>query len=268
MEFFELEKITKHLLEPQPKLASWIFDANNKMHENIRQGLLKIANKVIDETIANIKGLEVYDIVLTGSLPTYFYYDNSDVDIRILVRNKNCDDITRDADSLDAFLTIQKNILQARGYAFRYLDMTVDVKITSFPIEFVGLYSLIKNKFRVRPNKKIGANLITDDIMFAYDCQKNIIQKKIKRNDVRFEKVLALDDLYHQLYQSSYTGKIYKNYLIFKLLSKDGVLSQIQQSYVSCINQIFAFPSKQKISILTRIKRLFCIRKAICHDKL
>ena len=145
MKSFDFDATLDRFLTPQKVLSPLIFDDNEKMHEDIRQGLLKIADKIFELTIGKTNGLEPEDVCLIGSLSGY---------------------------------------------------------------------------------------------------------------------------LYHQLYQSSYTGKIYKNYLIFKLLSKDGVLSQIQQSYVSCINQIFAFPSKQKISILTRIKRLFCIRKAICHDKL
>ncbi|MBR2299026.1 MAG: hypothetical protein IJ870_00435 [Alphaproteobacteria bacterium] len=259
MEIFELENITKHLLNPQKKLPEWIFDKNGKMHENVRQGLLKIAQFVIDKTIADIKGLEVYDIVLTGSLPTYFYHKDSDIDMRILVKNKNCSDITTDTAGLDTFLTIQKNILKACGYAFKYLDLAVDVKITSVPIEYVGLYSLIKNRFRIHPNKKIGEGISINEVLDAYfQEQKNIIRdvKKIDICSEGLEKVFALDDLYHQIYKNSYITKIYKDYLIFKLVSKSGVLGNLIQTYIDKTNQVLSFPYEEKISLFMRIKRL------------
>ena len=271
MEFVDLENTITRLLNPREKLAPWIFDKNEKMHENVRQGLLKIANKVIKKTISHIDGLEVYDIVLTGSLPTYFYSDDSDIDIRILVRNKNCKDVTKEPTDLDAFLTIQKSMMEGYGYAFRYLDLDVDVKITYFPIEYVGLYSLKKNRFRVRPNKKIGAGLSVYEMTEAYLKEKKNILRSEKKINTRYgglEKVFALDDLYHQAYKKSYTTKIYKDYLVFKLLSKSGVLRKIIQNYIDKTNQALSFPNKEKFSILTRIKRLFYKNKGGCHDRI
>ncbi len=70
---FDLKAHIHRLLTTNETLDSRLFDKNDVLKENIRTGLLKITDKIIEKTVAGIDGLEVYDICLTGSASNYFY---------------------------------------------------------------------------------------------------------------------------------------------------------------------------------------------------
>jgi predicted nucleotidyltransferase len=63
------------------ELSREIFDFNNKLKPKIKDVLLEIAKKVLEELEEDI---EISDIVLTGSMANYTYNEASDLDLHIV----------------------------------------------------------------------------------------------------------------------------------------------------------------------------------------
>jgi len=235
---FNLEANVRRLLTPQEVLSSFIFNKNDVMRADVRDGLLKIADYIIRNTISDVEGLEVQDICLTGSMSGYLYRPKSDIDMRIVVKNKNNKALAKDKKLFDKFLSTQWRGLLAQGYGFRWQKRLVDVKISSSNIDFLSLYSIKDNKWLIKPQKDLK---ISEDEMIAY-YQKRRQQimdgyHKIKKKYRSVELSEKMGDLYTKTVLRSIDGHpSIKDYFVFKLLSDEGVLRKIGTESILAYN--------------------------------
>ncbi len=236
---FDLQATVHRLLTPQKTLAPWIFDQNNVMFEDVRLALLKICNKVVAETVADVEGLEVKDICLTGSSAGYFYHDRSDIDLRIEVHNQSSKELAKDRKHLDLFLATQLNGLIYQGYRFTFHKRLIDIKISSRQVDFTQLYSIKQNKWLIKPVQNFS---ISEQELIAYYQQRKSeilshfeqIQKKYFGQDLG----KALNDFYVATVMKSIAGKpLEKDYLVFKLLNYEHILKPIGAASIRAYNQ-------------------------------
>jgi len=176
-------KIHNHLC---PK----IFDLDKKIKSNIREKLLKIAYRVIDDLEEDVN---VEDITLTGSVANYNYTDESDIDLHIIFDFKQ---INKDKELVKKALDCNKFVWNMRHNIFIDThEIEVYYQDSNEPHTSTGVYSLIKNEWLVEP-KKYGFDVKVD---------KELIVKKIK-NYISFIKLLERDIEYHTTTQ--YASKI------------------------------------------------------------
>ena len=84
-----VERIAQSLLSPKERLNPLLFDENDVMHEEVRRSLLEFAQIYIDNIYGKFEDTVIKDISLAGSQASYFYHDNSDIDLVIDIQDKN-----------------------------------------------------------------------------------------------------------------------------------------------------------------------------------
>ena len=224
---FDAEKIINRLLTPQKVLSPLIFDDNDKMHEDIRQGLLKIANKIIQLTIGNTNGFEVKDICLTGSLSGYLYHEKSDIDMRIIIKNKDCKDLKKTKACIDLFLSTQFSFYRTKHYRFFFRKKLVDTKITSSHMDFVSLYSIVKNEWLIKPSPDTFKNISSKRLFNYYQKRKKEISDEFEyiKNHYKGQKLCNEIDAFY--IRTVLNKPTLRNHLTYKILSKEGVFRSI-----------------------------------------
>lgn len=253
-----VEEILDRIMRPQETLDSRIFDYKEEMLPEVREGLLRLANRVIRNVFVQIKGLEVYDICLSGSTASYFYHDKSDIDMRIEIHNKNCPFLPKDPALLDAFLSAMSGSFHRKGNSERYNGRFVDIKCSAKPVEIIGLYSVLKNKWRIYPNRDIYAKFSKEEILDMYYARK----AKIEADVENFKQTLSgvtlgrrLADYYEEQFDL-YAN--FKSYLVFKLLSKTKLLRSLGANSIriQCrALSLFTEDEQEKIKTLDETER-------------
>ena len=245
----ELKNIIRHLMTTQDVLPPWLFDTNEQMFESVRKKLLLVADFVIKKTLREEDGFELEDVCLTGSSAGYWYHQKSDIDLRLIVRNKNCKDITKDKIFLNKFLSTQTVGFFKNKYNLNYLKHHIDVKLSSLQLDFMGIYSIKNNKWLLRPDKNILNDISVEELIRDYTAYKNKVSSDFQ--DVLHKYFSAqLGDELDKLYLKNYFNKAdkenatVKDYLLFKILSKNGVLKQIGSNSILAYNKAFDFPNK------------------------
>ena len=110
------EKIEKH-----DRLNPLLFE-NNKLKDDVKEAIIKIANKFIDDLKEDGVKFKMKDIILVGSNVSYNYTEDSDLDIHIIA----------DKDSLDCSEEVY-NLLYG---AYRSLfNKNYDITIKDIPVE-------------------------------------------------------------------------------------------------------------------------------------
>lgn len=220
----EDEKIVSSFF-PKSNLCQLIFDDKMKMHDKIKNKLLEIADSYVD-----FMGIDffIHDIVLTGSLANYNWSEYSDVDIHIIV----------DFENQKYSSEIMKEFFDAKEKAWKSKH---NIKIKNFDVELYvqdtneeavssGIYSLLKNKWVIEPErKKVNINdkkILKKADLYAAKINKLISQSK--NNDINHE----LNILWNKLkkFRKCGLGKngeySYEN-LTFKLLRRNGYVEKL-----------------------------------------
>ena len=161
--------------KPKEELSTQIFADDSVMREDVQKALLKIANQFID-----FLGLEffIHDVVLTGSLANYNWSNFSDVDLHIVV---DFEESKHEYDLLKEFFDSKKNVwnekhsIKIKGY-----DVELYVQDISEPHVSSGVYSVLHNKWLVKP-KKEGFEL--DEKVL-----KQKVQSMMKKIDLTIEE--------------------------------------------------------------------------------
>lgn len=241
---FNLEQAVLKLLSPKQTLDQSLFDEHDAMKESVRLDLLKISDKVIEKTIGKINGLEVTDICLTGSASNYFYHEKSDIDLRIEVHNKHAKELAKDAYHFDKFLSTQIPALLAKGYKFIYQNRLVDIKMSSKQIDFVSLYSIKHNKWLIYPDQKVIEKITAADLISYYKKRKTEILSGVHTLKTKYKGADLgdkLEEFYVQNVNKSIVGSpTLEDYLVFKLLNKEGILKPIGSDSILAYNKAFS----------------------------
>lgn len=220
----------ERFLHPHERLAPFVFDDNDVMHENIRNKLLEISNFVIENTVNKFEGLEVEDICLIGSLSEYLYSEGSDFDIVIKVKNKADSFFNADEKTLIKIL----NFIYA-GFSENRLSFMVEGRLVDISLKhkIENYYSILHNKWvkndKLAPTQNIDLNFM----MYNYYDLLEKYAEFMLGFETRNGKY-SLEDCNKLL--EYYIGiVIYKNLstyqdrLIFKLLTAHGKIGEIGQ---------------------------------------
>ena len=243
VERFDIKKEIKRYLSPRKTLAPWIFDKKGVMHEDFRQGLMKIADKVIEETIGSVGGVEICDVLLTGSSSGYFYRDDSDIDMQIMARNVSCADFCDDEEKFNKFLVPLGFALREKKYIFQFQERFVDVKLSRYQMDFLSLYSIKNNQWLIKPNRNCAKGLDAKEVEAYYFEKKEALLKKLEAVRAENQTPESLEKLrkgLQEIYKEAYDNeKNFKDFIVAKLFNYEGMVKPLFREIIETYNKEF-----------------------------
>ena len=125
------------------------------MHPDVRSDLLKIMDDF--QTYMAIDDLQITDITVSGSNAAYSYTNHSDIDLHLVVDVPD-DQLQLYTELFDA----KKNLYNlTRHIKVRGFDVELYVQNSKNPVESMGIYSVLNNKWLSYP-RRVKAHI--DDI--------------------------------------------------------------------------------------------------------
>lgn len=238
-----VEDVARRLITPQKTLDPYLFDANGVIHEDIRTRLLHRTDFLIKNIVDKIAGLEVTDVCITGSAATYLYYDRSDIDMKIIVRNKSNPILTDRDEGLIEFLPMLANTHYVKNRSFYIDERFVDIKLSSHHVDILGLYSVLNKKWLITPNPNDTVGFSLEEILEQYHYEYAELQKLIKEHK-KYSVNSTLED-YHILldcYRDYLTNtNTVKDYIVYKLLNYKRALRTLGTISVNTCRKTLSF---------------------------
>jgi hypothetical protein len=220
-----MEENLNESLETHNTLNPKLFDEQDLLKEDVREGLIDIANTFIEDIKENDIPIEVMDLWLVGSNASYNYSDNSDIDVHIIA---NMDDI-----DCNGLLTIVYNYAKSdfnKKHKITVKGIPVEVYIESRSSSAItnGIYSLMNNEWVKFPEK------INIDIDFDPDTNE-LYKEKFEEvtsaieSDSSEEVQKTIDDLYLLRKSALSTdGEFGEGNLVFKEFRNNGMLEKLK----------------------------------------
>lgn len=219
--------------------------SNFELDIDVKDQLVQIAEDFYESLDLDAK---IQDIVLTGSLANYNWSEKySDFDLHILI---DFTDVNDDEELVKKFVDAaktnwnDKHNIEIKGY-----DVEIYVQDVDEPHQSSGVYSLLNNKWKVKPSKfdfKIDEKTIEKkarSIMSKIDLIEGQLdncpyEEFIEKVDKIWDKVKNLRK--EELYSSDKGAELSTGNLIFKLLRRNGYIEKIiklkRQSYDNQFN--------------------------------
>lgn len=213
-----------------------------KLKPEIRRTLLHAAKFFIETLDMEIFHPE--DILLTGSIANYNWSEYSDLDTHILADTK---DIDCNQDIVKSFFKLKSDkfndkIEDAEIYGS---DIELYVQDTTEEHASTGVYSLLRNKWVVEPNKENfdinleSVNKKKEKFINSID----LIEKKSKESDVDPEEIIkdikTLKEKIKKYRQSglSSEGESSDENIVFKYLRRSGDLERLSKIKTELLNK-------------------------------
>jgi DNA-binding Lrp family transcriptional regulator len=223
----DLEPVKSFRLKDELNPKLW---TDFEINEEVKEDLLKIASDFYSSTDLNA---DVKDIVLTGSLANYNWSEKySDYDLHILINFKDVDD---NVELVKKFVDSAKNIwnkdhdIRIKGY-----EVEVYIQDISEPHKSTGIFSLLKDKWIVKPEKvdvEPDEDMIKEkakSIMMAIDdIEDEVDEDKYEAFVEKIDKVWNKVKDYRKSGLESEGGEFSTGNFVFKLLRRNGYISKI-----------------------------------------
>jgi len=199
----EIEKASRKIdlsgFKMQDELNPKIWDKEQKMKPEVRKTLLKIADDYFESL--DLPGVDIEDVTMTGSLANYNWSKYSDIDLHIIIDYK---DMPMDEELVGDYL-LSKSDAWNDKHDIKIYGFDVEVYVQDDDAEHYssGVYSVLKNEWDIKPEKKKisvkdkavkdKANRVMDMIDGLYDIMQDTedyekvtemadrIKKKIKK---------------------------------------------------------------------------------------
>lgn len=244
-----IEDTATRLLSPNNTLSSFIFDAQEIMHDDIRTKLLAAANIVFEHTVGKLDGAKIKDICLIGSMADYSYRADSDIDIAIIVDLKNCPYIKlKDDIQTINFLTEVYAANVDTLPQFQINGKMVDITLkANFSHE---QYSLLQNKWLKKPEKNPCFDIDIQKLTICfYDELKNYAnfmkQLKITNNHYSIKDCKKIRNRLIQRMNSDNDDNP-RNYLTYRLTSQQGLIKLFANNMCDSFNFALSLPGAPK----------------------
>ena len=134
--------------EMQPEFQQKIWDGDERIRPGVKGALMDIVDEFVERLDLDA---EIKDIILTGSLANYNWSKFSDIDLHILIDFKEVNDneelVKRFFDAVRANWNRTHDI-KVKGH-----EVELYVQDESEPHVSTGVYSLMNDKWLVKPNK-------------------------------------------------------------------------------------------------------------------
>ena len=215
-------KFIKENFELHKTLNPNLFNLEDStLKEDVRERLIEIADKFINNLKENAIPVKVVDYWLVGSNAAYNYGEFSDIDLHIIVNT----DIVEDSNILKLLYDYAKSNFN-KNYDILVKGQEVEVYLEDVNTTSVsnGIYSLKKNKWIKIPSKE---DPTTYDVESTEEYKRwKSIYKNLKDTEI--------EDFINNLYilrkeSLSKEGEYGLGNLIFKKLRNEGILDNLKQ---------------------------------------
>lgn len=248
---YEQEFISKinHVLQNNKSLAPNIFGTDNLLLEDIHKKLMMIFNNIKKRFLVFFPKIKILDVVITGSICSYIYNQDSDIDVFIVVEdivpdNYNLTD--RFVSILNLFLSIVDFKPSIHGYN---IDMGVLLP-TSDQVKCQNKYSLLQNKWLSEPVRQefaFSSEELRSEYIKEYDKLIRYISK-FPRNEKGLFTIGAarkidnyLLDIRHKAFDAKEYFKAHEyslEYNIYRLLKHCYVYGYYRKIIEQSLNQV------------------------------
>jgi len=217
-----------------------------KMKDKVRKGLLKIAEKFIDDLGEDIF---VDDIVLTGSLANFNWSEFSDFDLHVIIdfgQFKDESELYKENFNLKKQIFNEKHDIKIYGYDVELYAQDAEENHFS-----TGVFSVMNNEWINSPRK------------LKFELDKSSLEKKITQWTEKIDSALekskdndgkVLDDIREKLkeYRKSgleEEGELSYENLVFKFLRRSGHIEKLFDTLNKNIDKELSIETKIKESI-------------------
>ena len=232
----------------QERLNPKVWDGE-ELKPEIRKNLLKIADDYFESL--EIPGVDIEDVTFTGSLANYNWSQYSDIDLHILIDYK---EVPVDESLVQDFLRTKSSSWN-QNHDVKIYGYDVELYVQDVSEEHVssGVYSILKNKWLVKPEKKpikidninvkLKSNRIMDDIDDLYDEMK-----KEKNYEEIVSKADKIKDKIKKMRQAGLdkAGEFSVENMVFKVLRRNGMLDRLSDIKTIAYDKLVSLPSTGK----------------------
>ena len=227
------EETTKNTLNQK-------FFNGNTLREEVRQALLKIADKFKNELDLPFEPVDIY---FTGSCANYNYNEYSDIDLHLVY---DFEEAGVNAEILSNYLFSAKKVFNDK----------YDIKVKGYPVELgaenqaeplvsSGVYSLVQNKWIKEPNNA-NTEIQEPDAPF-YQKIVNDIEEAIQSNDSKI-----IGDMWKELAQLrkislADEGEFGPGNTLFKMLRNKKYLERLKDAYYNSESDRLSLESLEEI---------------------
>lgn len=226
-----IEKVALSQLSAHERLNPLYFDDNGIMFEEKRQELLEYVQIYLEAYYLKFENTKIRDICMVGSMVSYFYHNDSDIDIVIDIRGDNNHYLKED------FQLFHKLLSQSSSYFMPSLStqklhgMNIDIKPFRFEYKYEQQYSLLNNQWVMKFDKELINGLSVQVITDTYYLKLAEINKHLK--DIYGNKTTSsrfkneqlndyLDYLTYDMRNESYLMNI-----VYRLLRSQGFVQEL-----------------------------------------
>lgn len=210
-----------------------IWNGDLTIQSDVRKNLLKIAKDFVE--FVKLKNLKILDIVITGSIANYNWHSKSDIDLHIIMDLSN---FGKHIKFIDEYLQTKKALW----------NTTHKIEIYGFEVEVYpedksrnqtpnGIFSLVKNKWNIIPEKK---DIKVDKELIKKKYQNEVdkilqIEDETKKRNFDYEKVINTIDAYKENWREKRTvaireeGEYSVDNVVFKMLRHNGFLEKLTE---------------------------------------
>lgn len=229
-EFIEQDLDPTESFEVNDTLNTDVWDGF-KINKEVRERLLEIANEFINTIYGDFK---IHDIVLIGSLAGYNWSKYSDFDIHIVV---DYTDINNDFGLVEEYVDLLgKKWNKSYDISIYGYDVELYVEDKHFSRDHInGLYSILKNKWVIRPisnkNQTVDTKLIEKK---AINLMDQIDDIDLKSSKIDYEELKDESDrIWDKIKKArkdgidSPEGEYAVGNLVFKYLRRNGYIGKV-----------------------------------------
>ena len=225
----DLEPIKSFYIKDELNPKLW---DNFELDDDVRQQLLQIAQDFYEST--ELKA-DVSDVILTGSLSNYNWSEKySDYDLHILIDFKEVDDnvelVKKFADAAKKNWNDEHDI-KISGY-----EVEVYIQDVDEPHKSSGVFSLLNNKWNVRPEKiefepdEEALREKGKSVMMAVDSlEDEFDEDKYDKFKEKLDKVWDKIKNYRKSGLAEEGGELSLGNLVFKLLRRNGYIEKVMK---------------------------------------
>jgi hypothetical protein len=226
---------TKECLNPD------IWD-DDRLRPEVRKKLLKIAKDFYNDL--GIPWVKVKDITFTGSLANYNWSKHSDIDLHIVI---DYDDVGDKEKLVEEYFKARKNLWnKIHDIEIHNFDVEVYVQNESEPHHSTGVYSIMDNKWIVKPEQKnpiIPKESLKEKIELILKMF-NIVKKLSKTENYNdtIEEAELLNKKIKKMRKCGLEngGEFSVENLTFKALRQNGLLDKLQKIKLSAYDKMMS----------------------------
>ena len=224
--------------EMQPEFQQKIWDGDERIRPGVKAALMDI----IDEFVERLDlDAEIKDIIVTGSLANYNWSKFSDIDLHILIDFK---EVNENEELVKRFFdAVRANWNRTHDIKVKGHEVELYVQDESEPHVSTGVYSLMNDKWLVKPNKvkpfidKKTAKKKAADIEREVDKVAAVLYDG--DHEAALDKAARLKEKIKTMRQTGLekAGIFSAENLAFKMLRRSEALSKLHDVYITAYDR-------------------------------